>query len=357
MARADGPRVGEPGRREFVRLAGMGALGFLAACKTSTTPGGGASPAASPAGTTPAPSPTQDRALRWRRVRAEGPPARRDYSFVADDSGTAAFLFGGRAGGDPLGDLWRYDVRGESWKRIRAEGPSPRFGANAAFVEGRLLLFGGQGGAGEFFDDTWTFEPGKAEWTSLRTKRAPAERYGAGGTRVGSRFLISHGFTDSGRFDDTWSFGDDWRNVSPSGGRRPVERCLHRIAYLGSARRVVLFGGQTTGTPFLGDTWLYDPDRRRWVELPGRGPGRRNLYALGATPDALYLFGGYVSGGARDDLWLFNGSRWREIEPRGKTPGRRGGVDAAMLPGPNMLTFGGNDGSDDLDDLWELTIA
>jgi hypothetical protein len=343
-------------RREFLRLAALASLSPLAACvvrepETSQDPRGTPQESPSPEQTeTPSePSPV----LGWKRLEARGPGPRRDYSFAAAGAGSAAFLFGGRAGGEPLGDLWAF--AGGTWRQISADGPSPRFGHNAAVIGGRLFLFGGQGGQGVFFNDVWSFDGAKESWTQLADEgTAPSARYGSGGTAVESALTISHGFTDAGRFDDTWSFTRAWADVSPSSGPRPIRRCLHRLVYVKGLGRLVLFGGQTNGEPFLGDTWLFDPGARAWSQVKSQAPPPRNLYAAAATNDALYVFGGSGNQGELGDLWSFDGTRWNELSTGNPHPSARGGIDFAAL-GERMLLFGGSDASGELDDLWELT--
>lgn len=221
-------------------------------------------------------------------------------------------------------------------------------------MDGRLLVFGGQSG-GDFFDDLWAFDPARRRWTKLDGGKAPTARYGQAGDAIGDRFVITHGFTFATRFDDTWSYGTSWRDVSPSSGPRPVKRCLHRALHLSSAERMVLYGGQTNDVPYLDDTWLYDPDARKWSEVTGRSPGARNLYAAVTTTERLYLFGGKSEKGVLDDLWSFDGRTWGRLDPKG-TPPARGGAEGARMAGPSMLVFSGTDGSDELDDLWELAL-
>ena len=345
-------------RREFLRLAGLASLSPLVACvagdpetspKPASTPPESASPQPSATPNEPA------RTFAWTRIDAKGPEPRRDYSFTGHGDESKAWLFGGRAGGEPLGDLWEF-ADGE-WRRISADGPSPRFGHNAAFIGDRVLLFGGQGGQGVFFNDLWSFDVAEESWTRVSDGgAAPSPRYGAGGTAVGSDLTISHGFTDAGRFDDTWSFANAWTDVSPASGPRPIKRCLHRIAHLQGLNRLVLFGGQTNGVPFLGDTWVFDPGSRSWREMKGKAPSPRNLYAAGATSDALYVFGGNGEGGELGDLWTFDGTEWAKLNAGDPSPGARGGIDFAVLEG-RMLLFGGSDSSGELDDLWELALA
>jgi N-acetylneuraminic acid mutarotase len=297
------------------------------------------------------------RPFTWKRIGAKGPGGRRDHSLSADEDGAVAYLFAGRKGGAALDDLWVFDPGDGAWSRIEARGPEPRFGHNAAVIDGRLLVFGGQSGADVFFNDLWAFDPGRGRWERLaQDGPAPVPRYGAGGTRVGPAFAVSHGFTNAGRFDDTWSFRRRWMDISPGTGPRPVERCLHRLVHLRSAGLLVLFGGQTTGTAYLGDTWLYDLDGKTWTAYEGPAPSPRNFYGATATRDAVYLFGGSGSEGSLADLWSFDGERWTKVRTRGKGPVPRNGHDVTLM-GDRILFYGGSGDSGELADTWELALG
>jgi hypothetical protein len=347
-------------RREFLRVAALGTFAVAAACSDEPDPRPGATSSPSGSGSgSPSPSATGPFALGWKLLPAKGPGPRREHSFTANDGGTIAFLFGGRAGGKPLTDLWAFDRAASSWQQLTAAGgPSARFGHSAAFVDGHLVVFGGQGNGNTFFNDSFAFDPVHGTWTKLNPAGGPpAPRYGAGGTRIGTSLTISHGFTNTGRFDDTWALSARWTDVSPRSGARPIKRCLHRSVYLPALGRMILFGGQTDGRPFLGDTWLYDPTKQGWTQAGGSGPTARNLYAFSGTDSTAFLFGGATGEGPSNELWSFDRKGWKKLRPIGTPPSARGGVDGTIVAGPSLLVFGGGaPGAGELADLWELTI-
>lgn len=316
---------------------------------------------------TPAPVPTESPLARprWRALTSSGlqPPPRRDHSLVAD--GQRLFAFGGRSSG-PLGDLWAFDTNEGAWTEVAApDGPSARFGHNAVYdaARGRMLVFGGQGSGG-FFNDVWAFDVASGAWSQLTVGGSgPSPRYGAAGALdPAGRLLISHGFTDAGRFDDTWGYdlgGGSWADASPQ-GERPLERCLMRSVWDPGAERLLMFGGQSTGIPFLGDLWELTGDG--WSELMGEPkPSPRNFYAMVFDDEGgrLVLFGGSRRDGPANDLWLFDSASnaWSEEPPEGEVPSARFGQDAVWLPDRRtLIVFGGRDGSQELNDLWELSL-
>ena len=325
-------------------------------------------------GTTPAAVPTETPLAgpRWRQLISSGlqPPPRRDHSLVAVGQ-RLVIVFGGRSSG-PLGDLWSFDMIEGSWTEVQApDGPPARFGHNAVYdaVHGRMVVFGGQSAGGAFFDDIWAFHmafdvAGVGTWARLKSGEVgPSARYGAAGALDPTgRLLISHGFTDAGRFDDTWGFdlaGESWTEASPQGAR-PLERCLMRSVWDPSSGRLLMFGGQSTGIPFLGDLWELTEDG--WFERTAEPkPSPRNFYAMAFDDEGgrLLLFGGSTQDGPANDLWQLDSASnsWSEESPEGEAPSARFGHDAVWLPDTrSLVVFGGRSGSQDLNDLWELSL-
>jgi hypothetical protein len=223
-----------------------------------------------------------------------------------------------------------------------------------------MLVFGGQAG-GSFFNDVWALE-NNTGWRQLEAA-GPAQRYGAASAiDPDGRLLISHGFTNQGRFDDTWSLDASpaWADVSAA-GTRPIKRCLCRGAWDSARKRFLMFGGQTDGTPFLGDLWAFDG--QTWTEITTEPkPSPRNFYAMAETdPGRIALFGGNTVDvpGPMNDLWFFDSATdtWALAQPEGEAPSPRYGHDAVWLPDTRRLIIsGGHDATGDLNDLWELTI-
>ncbi len=339
-----------------MRVASLAALGVAAGCSSDEPKTGPTTtPATTGTGRTPTPT-TPTRPLAWRRLASSGgPTARNHHSFTANADGSIVFLFGGKTKGRVFDDAWAYERSTRLWQPL-PRGPQARFGHSAAFVDGHLVIFGGQNG-GTFYNDTWAFDPVHGKWQKLSVGRAPSARYGASGTTIANSMVISHGFR-GGRFNDTWALTRRWANVTPpSTTPRPIKRCLHRAVYLPGLTKMVLFGGQTDGTPFLGDTWTYDPTTKRWTEVKGAGPSPRTLYAAGGTSRILYVFGGLGAGGALNDVWSFDGTAWAKRRATGTAPRRRGALEGAVVSGPSLLVFGGTTGPGDLADLWELSLT
>jgi hypothetical protein len=122
-----------------------------------------------------------------------------------------------------------------------------------------------------------------------------------------------------------------------------------------------MYGGQTTDEPFLDDLWTLSSGRGWTTVLREPRPTGRTLYSFVTdnTRDEILLFGGNTAAGPANDLWTLHiqDEFWTPEEPEGDPPSARFGHDAVFLDdSSSMFVFGGNDGSADLNELWELRI-
>ena len=172
------------------------------------------------------------------------------------------------------------------------------------------------------------------------------------------RIWISHGFTFSGRFDDTRAYNlktSRWASIAPD-GRRPGERCLHDC-FTSSTGQLVLYGGQDNSERALGDLWVTRPNGS-WKKAAAPKASARRLYAVTEAGAYAYVFGGAGKDDrAFDDLWRVDRDTL-EFEPvrvDGPTPGAR--YAGTLITDPvrgRLLLFGGQ-GNDAMSDMWELT--
>jgi len=313
--------------------------------------------------------------IAWERLVTEGtgPAPRWDHVLLADAERGRLILFGGRdAAGAVFGDTWVFDLEAASWTELPGSQPDPRFGAAAAAdaAGGSAWLFGGQAGD-TFFNDTWRYDLATAVWEPVNPGDgvAPTPRYGLGGViDDASWFIVSHGFTFDGRFDDTWAFDlavGGWSDISPPAGARPLKRCLHEQVWAAASGVMLLYAGCSSGFGPCpqGDTWTFDPALGAWTEVtPATSPEARSNPALTRSPDgaATLLVGGLTAAGYAADAWLGTLTEgtfaWTPVEPGGDAPSPRASHDLATL-GDRVYLFGGNADSGPLGDLWSATLA
>jgi uncharacterized protein (TIGR03437 family) len=298
------------------------------------------------------------------------PSGRLDGTIAYDPPGRQLFLFGGQDV-TARNDVWVYSVDAGVWRELSPAGdkPAPRFGHTLNYdpVRRRLILFGGQ--ATGFFSDLWAYDIAANRWSQLAPDGAgPSRRYGHSGVydSVRDRVIVSHGFTDRGRFDDTWAYSlaqSRWDNLSPA-GTVPLRRCLHHAAFDRAGNQMFLFGGCASGAgpcP-LGDLWSLDLSASppRWREIRGApSPDPRQYYgvAFDERRRRLILHGG--SGGqVFNDTWEFDpvAGSWEKLGIQAPPPRHR--LQGEYAPGvETVFFFGGISGSQPVADLLALAVA
>ena len=246
------------------------------------------------------------------------------------------------------------------------ERPPARFGHTVLLdSRRRLIVFGGQ--AGGFFSDVWAYDIDANGWQRLSPDEAgPNRRYGHSAIYdpQRDRMVISHGFTDAGRFDDTWAFEfatNSWRNISPAAGR-PLRRCLHHAAYDAQGDQMFLFGGCASGfgpCP-LGDLWSFDLNANQWRQIQSAPqPMARQWYGLAfdANRRRMVVFGG-AGGGLLNDTWEFDpaANAWSQPQIDGPAPAARERHEGTFAADSGRaLFFGGRTGNGTSSELWSLS--
>jgi protein phosphatase len=308
----------------------------------------------------------------WSQVVAanDGPPARHDHSAVFDPVRQQLVIFGGRDA-EAFGDTWIFDRATRMWHAVDAAGPAPRFGHGAVYdaAHRRMLIVMGQGA--EFFNDVWAFDLDQQTWTELkandRSATAPRPRYGQSAVLDSQgRVLISHGFSDQGRFDDTWAFDvatARWVDLTPASGARPLKRCLHALIYEATSDRMILFGGCSSGFGPCpqGDLWAFDLKTTTWTELTPRGaaPTARSNPGLVYQPAtrSLLLFGGKTEDGPSAETWSYelDSNAWMQLEPVDGPSARSSQALDYDIQTRRALLFGGLTADGSSADVWEWT--
>jgi len=303
------------------------------------------------------------------------PEARIDGVVAYDIPGKQIFLFGGD-GTNTLNDLWSYSLSTGQWKSMEVQGqpPAPRLGHTMVFdsKRRRLVVFGGQSAG--FFNDTWAFDIAASRWNQLdagsnpvkpEAALAPPKRYGHSAVYDSrrDRMIVSHGFTDAGRFDDTWAYdftAGGWIDLNPR--NRPLRRCLHHAVYDPPNDQMLLYGGCASGTPFpnncpLGDLWAFNLASHTWTEITGNPrPQGRQWYGTGfdTLRNRMVVFGGSGPGDL-NDTWEYDPAvrRWEQARPPGDVPSPRNRHQATFVDDlGGVVFFGGRARGSKASELW-----
>lgn len=152
------------------------------------------------------------------------------------------------------------------------------------------------------------------------------------------RLVLFGGDGGAGVLGDSWEWdGGAWRPLRPAAS--PPARAGHAMSFDPQRGRPILFGGVGAGGQVLGDLWEYLGAEAGWRLIDAAGPAPRSLAAMapapisgpegGAVPGVL-LFGGLGADGAPlGDSWTWDG---RAFTHRGATPCDGADVTAPRTP-------------------------
>ncbi len=189
------------------------------------------------------------------------------------------------------------------------DDPGERWGHTLVWDPGRqeVLLFGGARAAGEYLDDTWSWDG--ETWRRHELTGPPARAFAAAAFHQERGTIILHGGRAEGRRPhmDTWEWnGLSWKRLDTRGSFAADH---HGMVYLPSSRTLMAFGGWT-GDGVSGETWLFDGD---WRLAEGPGPPPRASFALTFhhQRQAAVLFGGLWIEGQYADVWEWTDGAWR----------------------------------------------
>lgn len=300
-------------------------------------------------------------------VAGDAPAARRNAAAIYDPAGHRMIVFSGKTASGDRNDIWAFDLSSNTWTEITpntGSAPAPRFTANCVYdpVQKSMLAWSGQGA--QFFNDVWAFDLASHTWTQFDPPDPkPNIRYGAATIYdpIGRDLITFAGFTDQGRFDDTWRFDLDsntWTEITPDDAN-PEQRCLHTASYDTLNRRMIVYGGQTSGA--RGDIWAFDIAQNRWTELtPQNSPAGRffspSIYD--EKNHRFLVFGGNLGSTNSNDVLSFDltAQTWQSLSLAGDLPVTREGATAVYIPSKDRIViFGGRDSSNDLlNDVWSL---
>ena len=312
-------------------------------------------------------------AQEWVELSPAGGPVpapRQNAAAVYDVQQHRMVVFGGRSSAGDLNDVWAFDLADGRWVEItpaNGPAPAPRFTHNGVYdPEGhRMIIFSGRevnSQGSSFFNDVWAFDLSREVWVELEAPALrPNVRYGTAAVfdPVKKHLVMFAGFTDEGRFDDTWRFdpaATSWIEVSPES--HPGRRCLHTASYDRLDHRMIIYGGQRDGA--LDDIWAFDLARDTWMDLtPSERPEGRffatSVYDV--RNHRILVFGGNRGGDDRtDQVWAFGleDRTWEEIVVAGPRPPARDSAVAIYVEAEDrMVIFGGIDDGQ-LNDVWSL---
>lgn len=251
----------------------------------------------------------------WQRLNPEGPVAtgRLGHSAGYDPVGQRMLIYGGWEWDAPEPTTWALSLRPKvRWDPV-AGPPRRRTGHSLVYdsVRRRLILHGGS--MSRPLNDTWILELDESpEWELLVPSGSlPPSRseHSAIYDPIRNRMIIFGGQAGAGRFNDVWSLAltdpPAWSPLAPM-GLSPHERDGHSAVYDPVRDQMVILGGkytyrfsctpfETTGYQYLADVWALPlSGQPTWTPLLFSVPGLLEQQSAIYDPvrDRVVVFGG-----------------------------------------------------------------
>jgi hypothetical protein len=348
---ASGPLAGRVSPTSHrMRWVALGAAVALAL--TGCTPGGrgsgeatGTPTPASPTGIGPPaaalhPDLPVNRWVRVPGVRCEGgkaeyaqgcPSSRGWIQLAADSKRDEVVLFGG-SGEWYFNDLWSFDPADRTWTLLEQDArlagaerdprAAPKGRDNHQWIydsqQDKFWLYGGTGGAG-----LWTWTPEGRKWTLVHAEHdgktqpmatldpafAAAEDLRGALLFGGERYAFSN---------ETWWLDLDrgaWEKLKTNAAPPARAQTENAMVYDPARKQFILFGGRGVDGKPLGDTWIFDVQRKEWREIKAGGPPARDghVVVFDQKSGKMIAFGG--NGLKAADTWVFDPQteRWEEL--------------------------------------------
>jgi glucose/arabinose dehydrogenase/Ca2+-binding RTX toxin-like protein len=263
------------------------------------------------------------------------------------DVGGKLYVVGGKDSAQHLSSVRVFDPATGSWGvASNLPGPAVENPAVAA-DDGKLYAFGGSTAAFSGAVDTGAvLDPGTGAWTPLPPM--PTPRGGATAQAIGGKLYVAGGIGADGASLDTVEVFDP--SAGPSGAWAPATPMSTRRDNAGSALldgKLYVFGGRTrnadgsTVNGTLDSTEAYDPATGSWEPRASMPTGRRAM-AVGTLNGRAQLIGGERKGA--NDVFAENeeydpvSDSWRLLTPM-RTP--RHGATAGTIGNAIYVAGGG----------------
>lgn len=269
----------------------------------------------------------------------------------------------------PLNYLWMYDIGSNSWNLASPYGTPPpaRQSHSAIYVpnSNSMIVYGGNVYYKVFFGDMFIYSLSNNNWNQLvPLSSSPSARsdHSAIYYPIDNLMLI-YGGSNGSTFGDLWQYditNNAWTQLNPSSS--PGLRSSHSAIFHPNSKSMIIYGGYDAGA--LGDIWQYYIVNNTWIQIypSGSTPSARYSHTAIYNPncDCMFIFGGYDGTNSFNDLWEYNIvlQSWDQIFPSGSIPLARDAQSAIYSPvSDSMLIYAGYNNGAILNDFWRYSFA
>lgn len=284
--------------------------------------------------------------------------------------GNKGYLCCGYGYNKNLKDMWIYDIDGNYWEQGADMPGTERHDAVGFTVNGKgYITTGANRTTGDYMKDTWQYDPDTDTWTQMDDY--PSAVIGAFSFTLGNYAYVGGGkdednyLKDIYRFDPTAAAGSQWTKVVGYPGNKRIYATtfvIDNVAYLCC--------GSNNGTN-VDDFWKFDGTT--WTQLRDISDSSdydydddydivRNQAVAFVIDGKAFVVGGTsaeTSGSYYSDWWIYDPSTdlWEGEGDYEFTPfegSSRTGC-AAFSTGSRGFVVGGKSGSNEYDDMYELS--
>ena len=159
--------------------------------------------------------------LQWLNVSPDmSPPARYGSASVYDPAEHRLVSFAGFSAQRRFDDVQAFDLGSQTWQDLAPEmGPIRRCLHTAALdpARSRMIIFGGQSNVLRHHNDLWVFDFVTNLWTEAPADAPPSGRFFTSSlVDSDGSFIVFGGTTASGSSDETWRYdfgGEQWTSL------------------------------------------------------------------------------------------------------------------------------------------------
>lgn len=264
------------------------------------------------------------------------------------------FGSGNHGGFNESNIFYALNTRNGEWQDVAPFPGSARQYSLTEVVEFKAYLIGGIDEFGNPLNDIWEYDLINDQWNELTSFPGPA-RWKAASFMVNGRIYYGTGRDWNNSFNDFWEYNtytDQWKQLSDM----PVVPRNETVGFALYGRGYIGLGMDCTNV-MQKDFWAYDPFSAKWTFETDFPAGPR-WYAVAEVLDGNVFVGtGEDSTGQiKNDWWKYHpGTKIWEQEENIPLPARRGSASCS-LPYSAILLFGGlSDNFDRLTDISRYT--
>jgi alpha-tubulin suppressor-like RCC1 family protein len=274
----------------------------------------------------------------WTRISDVGAPSPRFFNATAWVNNKMV-IWGGNHGSGSLGDGGVYDPASDTWTTINATGaPTARYWMATVSTGSKMIVWGGAGGGttGAIYDQATD------SWSAISNLMAPTGAYNSTAVWTGSRMIVWGGNIGGGTTQEGGSYDpvmDTW--ASTSFVDAPSNRQYHSAVWTGS--EMIIWGGETSTAQLLNTGGIYNPGNNTWrptsmTNAPYSRVGQTAVW----TGSKMIVWGGsryYASYLASGGIYNPASNSWSTLGGSPEPSGRA--YHSAVWTGSKMIVWGG----------------